>query len=141
MIGIVNAKQSSTGIEGLGFAIPISNSIDIINELIENGSITSRPALNLSLTDYVASNNPFSKSNLEDGCYIVQIVEGGAADLAGLQINDRILTFDDKAIQSSSEVKAILRNHKIGDKVKMVIQRDNHEIEVDITLQASSLAQ
>ncbi len=141
LIGIVNAKQSSTGIEGLGFAIPISNSIDIINELIENGSITSRPALNLSLTDYVASNNPFSKSNLEDGCYIVQIVEGGAADLAGLQINDRILTFDDKAIQSSSEVKAILRNHKIGDTVKMVVQRDNHEIEVDITLQASSLAQ
>ena len=48
LIGIVNAKESSTGIEGLGFAIPITPAQDIITELMENGSVTSRPALNVS---------------------------------------------------------------------------------------------
>lgn len=48
LIGIVNAKESSTGIEGLGFAIPITPAKDVITELMQNGSVTSRPALNVS---------------------------------------------------------------------------------------------
>ncbi len=132
LIGIVNAKESSTGIEGLGFAIPISGAKDIITDLMENGSVTTRPALNVSLYDY-SSNN--SSSTYKDGCYIVQIIKGGAADEAGLKQNDRIVKFDDQEITSASEVKAILREHKIGDKVKMTVERNGKEIEVEITLQ------
>lgn len=74
LIGIVNAKESSTGIEGLGFAIPITPAQDIITELMQNGSVTSRPALNVSLYDYT-SNNQGQYSKYKDGCYIVQIVK------------------------------------------------------------------
>lgn len=140
LIGIVNAKESSTGVEGLGFAIPINGAIDIINELIENGSVTSRPALNVSLYDY-SGQSYYSQGNMESGCYIVQVVKGGAADQAGLQVNDRIVKFDGQDITSSSEVKAILNEHKIGDTVTMVIERDGQQQEVNITLQSQSQQQ
>jgi len=78
---------------------------------------------------------------MEAGCYIVQVVEGGAADQAGLQVNDRIVKFDGQDITSSSEVKAILNEHKIGDTVTMVIERDGQQQEVNITLQSQSQQQ
>ena len=133
LIGIVNAKESQTGIEGLGFAIPINGALDIINELIENGSVTSRPALNVSLYDY-SSNQSFGNSEMQDGVYIVQVVQGGAGDKAGLQKGDRILSFDGEEVSTSAEVKAILREHKIGDQVEMVIERDGQTKTVTITL-------
>lgn len=137
LIGIVNAKESSTGVEGLGFAIPIDGALDIIDELIENGSVTSRPALNVSLYDYNSSSNP-NRSNMEDGVYIVQVVQGGAADKAGLQQGDRIVSFDGQDVQTSAEVKAILREHKIGDTVPMTVSRDGKNMDVQITLQQQS---
>lgn len=137
LIGIVNAKESSTGIEGLGFAIPITPAQDIITELMENGSVTSRPALNVSLYDYT-SKNQGQYSKYEDGCYIVQIVKNGAADKARLKQNDRILSFDGEQIQSTSDVKNVLKKHKIGDTVKMVVERDSKKITVEITLQAQT---
>ena len=137
LIGIVNAKESSTGIEGLGFAIPITPAQDIITELMENGSVTSRPALNVSLYDYT-SKNQGQYSKYEDGCYIVQIVKNGAADKAGLKQNDRILSFDGEQIQSTSDVKNVLKKHKIGDTVKMVVERDSKKVTVEITLQAQT---
>ena len=137
LIGIVNAKESSTGIEGLGFAIPVNNIIDVIDELIKNGSVTSRPALNVSLYDYNAkSTYYYSNNDYKDGVYIVQIINGGAADKAGLEINDRIVTFDGKKISSSAEVKSILRKHKIGDSVEIVVERDEQEITKTVILQA-----
>lgn len=137
LIGIVNAKESSTGIEGLGFAIPITPAQDIITELMQNGSVTSRPALNVSLYDYT-SNNQGQYSKYEDGCYIVQIVKNGAADKAGLKQNDRILSFDSEQIQSTSDVKNVLKKHKIGDTIKMVVERDSKKITVEIILQAQT---
>lgn len=137
LIGIVNAKESSTGIEGLGFAIPITPAQDIITELMQNGSVTSRPALNVSLYDYT-SNNQGQYSKYEDGCYIVQIVKNGAADKAGLKQNDRILSFDSEQIQSTSDVKNVLKKHKIGDTIKMIVERDSKKITVEITLQAQT---
>ena len=137
LIGIVNAKESSTGIEGLGFAIPITPAQDIITELMQNGSVTSRPALNVSLYDYT-SNNQGQYSKYEDGCYIVQIVKNGAADKAGLKQNDRILSFDGEQIRSTSDVKNVLKKHKIGDTIKMVVERDSKKITVEITLQAQT---
>lgn len=137
LIGIVNAKESSTGIEGLGFAIPITPAQDIITELMQNGSVTSRPALNVSLYDYT-SNNQGQYSKYEDGCYIVQNVKNGAADKAGLKQNDRILSFDGEQIQSTSDVKNVLKKHKIGDTIKMVVERDSKKITVEITLQAQT---
>lgn len=134
LIGIVNAKQSAAGIEGLGFAIPISDALPILDDLAKNGHVTSRPALNLSLTDITNANS----SLLEPGVYIVQIVPGGAADEAGLKKADRILTFDGQEITSSTEVKSILRKHKIGDKIEIVVDRNGDKITKTVTLKEAN---
>ena len=139
LVGIVNAKESSSGIEGLGFAIPINGAIDIISDLIENGQVTNRAGLGATLYDYTArSSYYYTTSEYESGCYLVQIVSGGAADQAGLKQNDRIVTFDGQSISSSAEVKAILRKHSIGDKVEMTVKRDGQEITETVTLQSQS---
>lgn len=138
LIGIVNAKESSTGVEGLGFAIPINTVTEIIDELIENGSVTSRPVLGVSLYDVSSSSQYYRQSEYEEGVYIVQIVEGGAADKAGLEQNDRIVSFDGKNVSTSAEVKSILRKHKIGDKVEIVVNRNGKEITKEVILQQSN---
>lgn len=68
----------------------------------------------------------------------MQVVKNGAADKAGLKQNDRIINFDGQKIQTTSDVKGILKKHKIGDTVKMVVERNSKEITVEITLQAQT---
>lgn len=138
LIGIVNAKQSDTGIEGLGFAIPISDAIDVIDELVKNGTVTNRPALNVSLYDYT-NTSPYSTSDYEDGVYIVQVIDGGAADKAGLKVNDRILSFNNQDVSSVSEVKKILRSLHIGDTVPITIMRNGREIHTEVTLASATI--
>ena len=135
LIGIVNAKQSAAGIEGLGFAIPISDALPILDDLAQHGHVTNRPALNLSLADYTA--NDFF--DVKSGVYIVQIVPGGAADEAGLKQSDRIVTFDGEDITASSEVKDIIRKHNVGDTLDIVIERNGKQIEKTVTLKEAGL--
>lgn len=145
LIGIVNAKYSSNStssgsVEGIGFAIPINQTTDIIDQLISNGSVTNRPVLGVSLYDYTNNSNYYmgDNSDKETGVYIVQIVNGGAADKAGLKEGDRIESVDGKEVSSSSEVKAAISKHKIGDKIQVKVNRDGKEKECTITLQGST---
>lgn len=145
LIGIVNAKYSSNStssgsVEGIGFAIPINQTTDIIDQLISNGSVTNRPVLGVSLYDYTNNSNYYmgDNSDKETGVYIVQIVNGGAADKAGLKEGDRIVSVDGKEVSTSSEVKAAISKHKIGDKIQVKVNRDGKEKECTITLQGST---
>lgn len=135
LIGIVNAKQSASGIEGLGFAIPVNGAKIVLEELIQNGKVTSRPVLNVSLTEY--DGNSQYGYQMEPGVYIVQVVDGGTAARAGLEVGDRIIAIDGTNIESVSQVKKILNGHKIGDTVSMQIDRDGHEQTIDVTLYGS----
>ncbi|MCF0260025.1 MAG: trypsin-like peptidase domain-containing protein, partial [Erysipelotrichaceae bacterium] len=85
LIGIVNAKQAATGIEGLGFAIPISDVTQVISDLVDHGTVTSRPLLNVTLQDVPEGYS----TRLEPGVYIYQVNEGGAAAQAGLKTGDK----------------------------------------------------
>lgn len=134
LIGIVNAKQAASGVEGLGFAIPISDVTQVINDLVEYGSVTSRPMLNVTLQDVPEG---AMNTRLEPGVYIYQVNEGGSAAEAGLQTGDRIISFDGKDVSTSAQVKTILRKHAIGDEVNMKIMRDGKESDVVIKLKGS----
>lgn len=138
LIGIVNAKQADTGIEGLGFAIPISDVTSIIEDLESNGKVTTRPVLNVSLQEIQDATYFGQNRQLEPGIYIVQVIEGGTADRAGLQIGDRIISFDGQSVESSSDVKKILRQHKIGDQVEMEIDRNGQTETITLTLQGDT---
>lgn len=134
LIGVVNAKTSDTGIEGLGFAIPISDVYQVIEDLAKDGKVTSRPMLNVSLQDISEAQVSYGLTQLEPGCYVVQVIPGGTADQGGLKYGDRIVSFGGEEITTSSEVKNILKHHSIGDEVEMVVNRDGEEINLTLTL-------
>ncbi len=134
LIGIVNAKSSGEDVEGIGFAIPISTAKDIIDDLISNGSVTSRPTLGVSLYNV---NDQATAAQLgvdKEGVYIVQIVDGGCADKAGLKTGDRILKVDGETINDANDIRALLNKHKIGKTIEITVERDNQTLEIDVAL-------
>lgn len=134
LVGIINAKSSGENVEGLGFAIPISNATDIIDELIANGEVTSRPTLGVSLYEVTDRNTAAQLGVDSIGVYIVQIVQGGSADLAGLQTGDRIVSVDGTEVNSAEDVRSALNKHSTGDQMNMVIERNGDTIEVRVSL-------
>lgn len=133
LIGIVNAKSSSTSssvsVEGLGYAIPSNTVINIANDIIDNGYVRNRATLGVTITEISKDTAGFPK-----GVYITSIVEGGAADDAGLQTYDRIVALDGKEVNSYSELSAILNSMSIGDNTTITVIRNNEELTLDITL-------
>lgn len=134
LIGIVNAKSSGENVEGIGFAIPISTATDIIDELIANGEVTSRPTLGVSLYN-VEDEMTASQLGVDStGVYIVQIVDGGAADNAGLRSGDRIVSVDGSEVSSASDVRAALNKHKIGESISITVERNGQTQDFDVAL-------
>lgn len=126
LIGIVNAKTSSEGIEGLGFAIPVDEALSVAQELMENGTVKNRAALNVSLYD------------TDQGVMIVQVLQGGAAEQAGLQVNDVILSVDGRKVSSVSDVKKIIRSHAPGDELVLNVVRGENVQAVSLKLGTAS---
>ena len=134
LIGIVNAKSSGENVEGIGFAIPISTATDIIDELIANCEVTSRPTLGVSLYN-VEDEMTASQLGVDStGVYIVQIVDGGAADNAGLRSGDRIVSVDGSEVSSASDVRAALNKHKIGESISITVERNGQTQDFDVAL-------
>lgn len=134
LIGIINAKSTGENVEGIGFAIPISTAKDIIDELIANGEVTSRPTLGVSLYNVSDARTAAQLGVENTGVYIVQIVNGGAADKAGLRSGDRIVSVDGNEVSSASEVRAALNKHKIGESISITIERDGQTATYDVSL-------
>ena len=93
LVGIVNAKSSSSDAEGLGFAIPINDAIKVAQELLENGYVTGRLIWH-HLSGRDRRTDCFSTGRECYGVYVVEVVKGGPAEKAGLQAGDRIVSVD-----------------------------------------------
>jgi len=138
LIGLVVAKSSSTSsgtsVEGLGFAIPVNDIIDILNDLKVNGRVTGRAYLGVNLVDITTQNAMFMYRVDKMGVYVSAVGKDSAAEKAGLQIYDLITKVDDKEISEASELTAIIAKHKSGDKVKITVERDGETKVLDVTL-------
>ena len=133
LIGIVDAKSSGVGIEGLAFAIPINSVSDIINDLIENGKVTTRPVVGITIQD-VTEANAESYGLESAGLYIAQVT-GENAKQAGFQQGDRIVSIDGTQINDSQTFISKVRQHKVGDTVAIVVSRQGQEIEIKTVLE------
>lgn len=134
LVGIVNAKDSgvtSSGsvIEGLGFAIPINTAISVAEDLIENGYVTNRPVLGVSLQNLNQDYGEYTA-----GLYIVEIYEGGGAEAAGLQAYDKIVAADGTEVNSYTELSKILNEKSVGDTITLTIVRNQETMDVEVTL-------
>ncbi len=134
LIGIVNAKSSSSDAEGLGFAIPINDAIKVAQELLENGYVTGRPYLGIT---YLAVTDAQTASQLgvnAYGVYVVEVVKGGPAEKAGLQAGDRIVSVDGTEIASKDDLGTLMQKHAAGDTLSITIARDGQMQTINVTL-------
>ncbi len=134
LIGLVNAKSSSSDAEGLGFAIPINDAIKVAQELLENGYVTGRPYLGIT---YLAVTDAQTASQLgvnAYGVYVVEVVKGGPAEKAGLQAGDRIVSVDGTEIASKDDLGTLMQKHAAGDTLSITIARDGQMQTVNVTL-------
>ena len=136
VVGIVTAKytQTSSGVsaEGLGFALPINDVKEIINDLIEHGYVTGKPYLGIQVQDVSSEAQRYGVSA---GAAVLYVADGSCAQEAGLQVNDIIVAIDDTAIDSSSALTAALSsNYKAGDTVTLTVIRNQQQVELSVTL-------
>ena len=134
LVGIVNAKSSSSDAEGLGFAIPINDAIKVAQELLENGYVTGRPYLGIT---YLAVEDAQTAAQLgvnAYGVYVVEVVKGGPAEKAGLQAGDRIVSVDGTEIASKDDLGTLMQKHAAGDTLSITIARDGQMQTVNVTL-------
>ena len=144
VIGITSSKIATNGgtsVEGLGFAIPSNDAINIIKQLEKNGKVT-RPALgiqmvnlsNLSSTDLQRLNVP---SSVTAGV-VVRSVQTSMPANGHLQKYDVITKVDDKAISSTTELQSALYSHSIGDSMTITYYRNGKEETTTIKLDKST---
>lgn len=134
LIGIVNAKDSGTTssgttIEGLGFAIPINDAMNVAEQLIENGQVTNRPTIGVTLQTITQDYGQYKA-----GLYITDVTSGSGAEAAGLQVGDQIVGAEGEEISSYTELSKVLRNKNVGDTLTLTIVRNGEQMDVDVIL-------
>ena len=132
VVGINTLKMSGSGIEGMGFAIPINSAKPIYEQLIQYKKV-KRPYIGISGRDL--DEKTAKANNLVVGVYILSIDEFSAAEKAGLKIGDVITAIDGKTISTMDELNEVKNTHNIGDEVKLKIYRNGNEKEISVTLQ------
>ncbi len=139
VIGINSAKMSSSyssssaSIEGIGFAIPITEAKEIVNDLIQYGYVTGRPQLGISCQD--VSQAVSQAYNIPVGAYIISVTEGGAADKAGLQIQDVIIAINGNEITTTEELNDYKNEFDAGEQVTLTVVRSGQQFDVPVVLQ------
>ena len=131
VVGINTLKLAGSGIEGIGFAIPISSTTSIINQLIEFQTV-KRPYIGISGSAISAQD--VRRYNLPEGVYVEDVEEDSPAAKAGIVKSDIITKIEGKEIKSVEELNKIKYTYNIGDTVTLTVVRNNEETEVKVTL-------
>ena len=139
LVGIVNAKSSGTGIEGIGFAIPVNQAVSVAEQLLENGYVSGKPMIGVSLEDVSDSGTNgswgmyFSSGSTGGTQVIVRGLSEGMNDDV-LKVGDRIVAVNGEEVTSYTDVKAAVSASAVGDKLTFTIQRDGKLMEVEVTV-------
>lgn len=131
VIGINTLKLEGTGIEGMGFAIPINSTTDISSQLIQYSKV-KRPYIGITGMDL--DEKTAKANNLVVGVYVKAIDDFSAAEKAGLKIGDVIIEADGQKITTMDELTEIKNKHQIGDEMKIKVNRNGEEKELALTL-------
>jgi serine protease Do len=128
LIGIVNAKSSDTDAEGLGFAIPINGAMQIAQDLLENGYVTGRPAMGITVYAVSDSTTAQQLGVSSYGVYIVNVDSGSGAERAGLKAGDRI------EVTTTDDLTNVIQEHAVGDTLSVTVARNGQILSFEVTL-------
>ncbi len=122
VIGIVTAKYSENGMEGLGFAIPINDVYTIANELIANGYVSGKAYLGLTLT--TVSSSVAKYYNMVQGVYVYSVEPGSCSQEAGLKTGDIITAIDGHSLLEKNDLIQAVKDYRAGDSADLTVYRD-----------------
>ena len=125
VIGINTMKVSDQQVEGMGYSIPISDVVDILNELMNKETRTKVPesargAIGIKGITVAADMSQYY--NMPEGVYVSEVIKGGAAEKAGLPVNSIIIKIDGNSVDSMEELQEELQYYRVGDTVELTIK-------------------
>lgn len=123
VIGINSVKYVSEDTEGMGYAIPITEAIEILNDLMNYEEIPEKEKAYLGIIGYDIDKTFSQRSNIPEGVYIQEISKDAPATKSGLKVGDVIVKFDGKKVATMENLQNIMKNKKGGDKVEVVVMR------------------
>ena len=132
VIGINTLKLSGSDVEGIGFAIPINSTLDIIDDLIEYSKVI-RPYMGFTGMDLDEATA--KEYDLVVGAYVRSVEDFSPAQKAGLQAGDVIVKVDGQSITTMDELNDIKNSHKVGDVLTLTVNRNGEEKELKVTLE------
>ena len=143
VIGINSAKYSDTDVEGMGYAIPISDASPIIEGLINQTTVSESEQAYLGIVGTDVTDSYSQSFGLPTGIYISKVNADSPADTAGIQAGDIITSFDGKSLSSMESLQSRIKSHKAGDQVEIIVQRqqrngDYEEVTLTVTLGSKS---
>lgn len=130
--GITTAKYASSSIEGLGFAIPINDAMNIVYSIQQYGYVKGKPSFGITVASL--SLTYASYYGLPVGCYVNEVVADSGAEKGGMLSGDIITHLGDVAVQDVTGLTAELKNYKAGDTVKVTVYRQGQTVDLNITL-------
>ncbi|MER2041486.1 S1C family serine protease [Desemzia incerta] len=142
VIGINSMKISSDTVEGMGFAIPSNDVVEIIAELEANGEVV-RPVLGISLLDLSQISEQQQSAVLElpdevnSGVVVAQVEAGSAAEQGGLEQYDVIVGFNGEEITDTIELRQAIYSTDVGQEVEIEVYRGGELVTVNVTMTSS----
>lgn len=146
LIGIVSAKSTGYDVEGLGFAIPIKDVQQVIDDILTHGYATNRPYLGVSLDNgaYATNSDPFGGfdsffgmlyQQIHYGASVAEVAKDSPAEKAGIEAGDIIVSIGGKVITSAAEATSEISNYNVGDEVEIGLIRNSRTKTVTATLE------
>jgi len=133
VIGVVNAKTSAVGIEGLGYAIPVNDVKVVAQDIINKGYVSGRIKVGIATRDITEELSEYF--NLPVGVHVVDVEEGSSADKAGLVPGDVIIGIDGEEVLTSEKFAEIRDAHEPGDEIMILIIREGRERVIKLTFE------
>jgi serine protease Do len=142
VIGINSAKFSDTDVEGMGYSIPISIAYPIVDELMNREVLTEDEKGYLGVYPQDVDSSVASLYDWPIGVYVSKLVEGGAAEKAGIYVGDIITAVNNITLSSSDMLRETVNSYRFGTSVKVTLMRfvdgEYKELTVDVVLQKAS---
>lgn len=135
VIGITSSKLVDSSVEGLGFAIPISDAMPLISDLMNKGYVTNTtPQIGITGSDINSAIMRYYNLPVDKGVMVVSVSEGSGAEAAGISAGDVIVAADGNDIASMDELTAAKKGKAIGDTMVLTLARADGNVDVTITL-------
>lgn len=133
VIGITSSKIANSSVEGIGFAIPISDAMPIFDDLMNKGYVAT-PKIGISGTAITSAVKRYYNLPVDSGVLVASVEEGSCADIAGIEEGDVIVAADGKEIVDMDALVAAKNAHKPGETMTVTLARSDGNIDIEMIL-------